>query len=480
MIGMYDEPVAVPIIDLLDSNMMSQYISAAREQYNQAVQDQKEFAKEFGDLYSPSTSLNKAYYDQTRGRVNAGLNYLYQNGIDPLRSAEGRAYIAKIIRETPYDKISKWKADADNMKTFQKAAASMVAEGKLTQDQLDWQMQKYGLDYDKFDPYTQSWNTLAPTKMDTLEDLTKLPYSILKPSNLTQKQVEAIGYKYDPKNDYTGITDQMIMDTAGKAIPSVMSTAAGEYYYDKAKQQLQQAGVTNPTDDQVRQQLQSTVAQLWEGKKNIAWDSNKYSILDYQNQLDAKKSARDLANQKALLDYKYADDTRRAAKGVPDHSSSGSNYKTIFDAAREQPYIPVSTSIDNLRANGVTLADPDAQWNEYKQSQSQGDSGNKQTQSTKQQIITVNDGQYIAKSGAFRYLNEGRSKTVNFGLYRTPGRKITATVTSGPTYNKKLGRYYIKANVISVNNNQSYGAVGQTIWVEVKPGYIGKAPNKAN
>lgn len=481
---MYDEPVAVPIIDLLDSNMMSQYISAAREQYNQAVQDQKEFAKEFGDLYSPSTSLNKAYYDQTRGRVNAGLNYLYQNGIDPLRSAEGRAYIAKIIRETPYDKISKWKADADNMKTFQKAAASMVAEGKLTQDQLDWQMQKYGLDYDKFDPYTQSWNTLAPTKMDTLEDLTKIPYSILKPSNLTQKQVEAMGYKYDPKNDYTGITDQMIMDTAGKAIPSVMSTAAGEYYYDKAKQQLQQAGVTNPTDDQVRQQLQGTVAQLWEGKKNIAWDPNKYSILDYQNQLadqlDAKKSARDLASQKALLDYKYADDIRRAANGVPNHSSSGSNYKTIFDTAREYPYTPVSTSIDDLRANGVTLADPDAQWNEYKQSQSHGDSGNKQTQSTKQQIITVNDGQYIAKSGAFRQLNEGRSKRVNFGLYRTPGRKITATVTSGPIYNKKLGRYYIKANVVSVNNNQSAGAVGQTIWVEVKPGYIGKAPNKAN
>ena len=455
MIGMYDEPVAVPIIDLLDSSMMSQYISAAREQYNQAVQDQKEFAKEFGDLYSPSASLNKAYYDQTKGRVNAGLNYLYQNGIDPLRSAEGRAYIAKIIRETPYDKISKWKADADNMKTFQKAAASMVAEGKLTQDQLGWQMQKYGLDYDKFDPYTQSWNTLAPTKMDTLEDLTKIPYSVLKPSNLTQQQVEAMGYKYDPKNDYTGITDQMIMDTAGKAIPSVMSTAAGEYYYDKAKHQLQQAGVSNPTDDQIKQQLQGTVAQLWEGKKNIA-------------------------SQKALLDYKYADDVRRSANNIGSGSSSGSNYKTIFDVAREQPYTPVSTSIDDLRANGVTLADPDAQWNEYTQSQSQGDSDNKQTQSTKQQIITVNDGRYIARSGAFRKLNEGRSNSVNYGLYKKPGKKITATVTSGPTYNKKLGKYYIKANVISVNNNQSAGTVGQTIWVEVKPGYIGKASNKAN
>lgn len=481
---MYDEPVAVPILDILDSGMMSQYISAAREQYNQAVQEQKDFAKEFGDLYSPSYSLNKIYYDKTKGRVNKALNTLYENGIDPLRSAEGRAYIAKVIRETPYADIAKWKTDADNMKTYQKAAAAMIADGKLTQDQLDWQMQKQGLDYDKFDPYTQSWNQLAPTKMDTLEELTKIPYSVLKPSNLTQQQVESMGYKYDPLNDYTGITDQMIADTAGKSIPSVMSTSAGEYYYDKAKQQLQQAGVYNPTDDQVKQQLQNTVAQLWEGKRTIAWDPNKYAILNYQNQLadqlDAKKSARDLQNQKAILDYKYADDVRRAYNNIGGHGSSGDNYKTIFDVAREQPYTPVSTSIDDLRANGVTLADPSAQWNEYSQSQSQGSDGNKRTQSTKQQIITVNDGQYIARSGAFARLNNGTSKSVNYGLYKKPGRKITATVTSGPTYNKKLNKYYVKANVISVNNNQSAGAVGQAIWVEVKPGYIGKAPNKAN
>ena len=481
---MYDEPVAVPILDILDSGMMSQYISAAREQYNQALQEQKDFAKEFGDLYSPSYSLNKIYYDKTKGRVNKALNTLYENGIDPLRSAEGRAYIAKVIRETPYADIAKWKTDADNMKTYQKAAAAMIADGKLTQDQLDWQMQKQGLDYDKFDPYTQSWNQLAPTKMDTLEELTKIPYSVLKPSNLTQQQVESMGYKYDPLNDYTGITDQMIADTAGKSIPSVMSTSAGEYYYDKAKQQLQQAGVYNPTDDQVKQQLQNTVAQLWEGKRTIAWDPNKYAILNYQNQLadqlDAKKSARDLQNQKAILDYKYADDVRRAYNNIGGHGSSGDNYKTIFDVAREQPYTPVSTSIDDLRANGVTLADPSAQWNEYSQSQSQGSDGNKRTQSTKQQIITVNDGQYIARSGAFARLNNGTSKSVNYGLYKKPGRKITATVTSGPTYNKKLNKYYVKANVISVNNNQSAGTVGQSIWVEVKPGYIGKAPNKAN
>lgn len=403
---MYDEPVAVPIIDLLDSSMMSQYISAAREQYNQALQDQKEFAKEFGDLYSPSASLNKAYYDQTKGRVNAGLNYLYQNGIDPLRSAEGRAYIAKIIRETPYDKISKWKADADNMKTFQKAAASMVAEGKLTQDQLGWQMQKYGLDYDKFDPYTQSWNTLAPTKMDTLEDLTKIPYSVLKPSNLTQQQVEAMGYKYDPKNDYTGITDQMIMDTAGKAIPSVMSTAAGEYYYDKAKQQLQQAGVTNPTDDQIKQQLQGTVAQLWEGKKNIAWDPNKYSLLSMQNSSSSSRSGRG---------------------GKP------KNLWTIFDVAYNKPGQSAGLgTTDDYQKAGVAFSDPGVQVRHVK------------TKGEYQTVVTFKVGDaHPVKRGGFK--SDGT--TTPPWKKAMKGRQVNATVIGGLTYNAKTGKYYVRCKL---------------------------------
>lgn len=441
---MYDEPVAVPIIDLLDSSMMSQYISAAREQYNQAVQEQKEFAKEFGDLYSPSASLNKAYYDQTKGRVNAGLNYLYQNGIDPLRSAEGRAYIAKIIRETPYDKISKWKADADNMKTFQKAAASMVAEGKLTQDQLGWQMQKYGLDYDKFDPYTQSWNTLAPTKMDTLEDLTKIPYSVLKPSNLTQQQVEAMGYKYDSKNDYTGITDQMIMDTAGKAIPSVMSTAAGEYYYDKAKQQLQQAGVTNPTDDQVKQQLQGTVAQLWEGKKNIAWDPNKYSLLDYQ-----KKSA----------------SSSRSGRG-----GKSKNTWTIFDVAYNKPGQSAGLgTTDDYQKEGVAFSDPGVQVRRAK------------TNGEYQTVVTFKIGDaHPVKRGGFK--SDGT--TVPPWKKAMKGRQVNATVIGGLTYNAKTGKYYVRCKFDNSSDQtdktlREWSGVTE-FWLPVNETHKGSPSNTEN
>ena len=171
MIGMYDEPVAVPIIDLLDSSMMSQYISAAREQYNQAVQDQKEFAKEFGELYGPNANVNKQFYDITRGAVNKGLDYLYQNGIDPLRSAEGRAYIAKIIRERPYAEIANLKAQNESMKTYQKYRAEAMRNGTYDPD-----FEKFtlgGKTLETWDPSTDGmWTREAPSKYSSLKDWT--------------------------------------------------------------------------------------------------------------------------------------------------------------------------------------------------------------------------------------------------------------------------------------------------------------------
>lgn len=168
---MYDEPVAVPIIDLLDSNMMSQYISAAREQYNQAVQEQKEFAKEFGELYGPNANVNKEFYDITMGAVNKGLDYLYQNGIDPIRSAEGRAYIAKIIRERPYAEIANLKAQNESMKTYQKYRAEAMRNGTYDPD-----FEKFALGgktLETWDPSTDGmWTREAPSKYQDIQSWT--------------------------------------------------------------------------------------------------------------------------------------------------------------------------------------------------------------------------------------------------------------------------------------------------------------------
>lgn len=168
---MYDEPVAVPILDILDSGMMSQYISAAREQYNQALQEQKDFAKEFGELYGPNANINKQFYDITKGAVNKGLDYLYQNGIDPLRSAEGRAYIAKIIRERPYAEIANLKAQNEAMKTYQRYRAEAMRNGTYDPD-----FEKFALGgktLESWDPSTDGmWTREAPSKYSSLKDWT--------------------------------------------------------------------------------------------------------------------------------------------------------------------------------------------------------------------------------------------------------------------------------------------------------------------
>ena len=50
MIYGQDEPVALPVMDLYDTGMMQMYVNAARDQYLQARDDQKEFLKTYGDF----------------------------------------------------------------------------------------------------------------------------------------------------------------------------------------------------------------------------------------------------------------------------------------------------------------------------------------------------------------------------------------------------------------------------------------------
>lgn len=485
MIGMYDEPVAVPIVDLLDSNMMQMYVNAAKGEYERAYNEQKEFAKEFGELYSPSDSLNKAYYDQTKGRINQGINYLYQNGIDPLRSAEGRAYIAKLMREIPYAKIANWKSDAENMKTYNKSAAALMAEGKYDKDYADYMLEQQGLKpMDQFDPYgDQRWTTLSPVEYKPLDALTKTYGDAIKPTLLTANDVTSLGEKYDPNNDYMGISYNQINSAADKAASALATSPQGRFEMQRIKSKMIEQGL-NPTDADVQKVFAGKIAAGFGTKAGIqAMDANKYKYAKYQSdlqdELDRKKTSRDLQLYKDKLQADRDDQVMRYKLGLP--ASSSGWYTTIFDIAKRNPGQATSTDINKLRDNGVTLADPSGTWDETTQRQKQKDekTGASQTESRKVQRITITDGDTVVKSGNFKAFQD-KGKIVPKGLYKKPGHKIEAEVTSGPVYNKKLNKYYIKATVTAVNDNFQNGEVGKSIWVEVVPGYMGKASNKAN
>ncbi len=375
MIGMYDEPVAVPIVDLLDSGMMQMYINSAKSEYERAYNEQKEFAKEFGDLYSPSASLNQAYYDQTRGRVQKAMDYLYQNGIDPIRSQEGRAYIQKVIRETPYQQLANWKSDAENMKLYNKSKAALMAEGKYDKDYDDYMLEQQGLpSLEKFDPYSdQRWTAMSPAEYKPLDTLTKPYGDQIKPTLLSKDDVTGLGQTYDPNNDYLGISYNQINTAADKAADAIASTPQGQFEIQRIKSQMQAQGL-NPSDADAQKAFAGKVAASFSPKAGIqTMDANKFKYAKYQNDLadalDAKKSARDLNNQLTVLreQHKYNDGS--GGRGSRGGSSGSDKYTpTIFDVADAQP--TVSAGLDqqsSLKKNNVAL-DKNVEVTEYPQS----------------------------------------------------------------------------------------------------------------
>lgn len=167
----YDEAIAIPMVQMYDTDMMRMYLSAAKDEYERALADQDKFAKEFGDLYSPNSNLNKAYYDATKGAVNQAMDYLYKNGIDPVRSAEGRAYIQKIIRERPYAQIANMRAQSESMKAYQKYRAEAMRNGTYDPDFERFVLG--GKSLETWDPATDGmWTREAPSKYSSIKDWT--------------------------------------------------------------------------------------------------------------------------------------------------------------------------------------------------------------------------------------------------------------------------------------------------------------------
>lgn len=427
---MYDEPVAVPIIDLLDSNMMSQYISAAREQYNQAVQDQKEFSKEFGELYGPNANINKQFYDDTRGAVNKGLDYLYQNGIDPLRSAEGRAYIAKIIRERPYAEIANLKAQNESMKTYQKYRAEAMRNGTYDPD-----FEKFvlgGKTLETWDPSTDGmWTREAPSKYSSLKDWTSNLFDNMQLEYDDEATKKAGGmYQIYSKSDkkMKQILDSNMKDMAKSEL--------GRYYLnmyggdiealkadiiDRNREYTQ----VDKRPDQVKLHLNDQQFQANEAAKQRAFQRE---MAKQQHEWDMQELEQKNANEIA----------KQAAKG-----NNKENYNLVADVMTQ-----ASSTLQNYFATN-TFGEKNYGSNLGYLSRAQGKAFSNKNFNINNVSFDLPRGGYSAWTGVnknklsanygYRYSpNEVKGKILTEGELRTKASSVTTGKTIYKTYTDKL------------------------------------------
>lgn len=441
---MYDEPVAVPIIDLLDSSMMSQYISAAREQYNQAIQDQKEFAKEFGELYGPNANINKQFYEQTRGAVNKGLDYLYQNGIDPLRSAEGRAYIAKIIRERPYAEIANLKAQNESMKTYQKYRAEAMRNGTYDPD-----FEKFvlgGKTLESWDPSTDGmWTREAPSKYSSLKDWTSNLFDNMQLEYDDEATKKAGGmyqvYSKSPKKM------QQILDSN---IKDMSKSELGRYYINMYGGDIE--ALKADIIDRNREYTQV----------DIRPDQVKLHLNDQQFQANeaAKQRAfqREMAKQQHEWDMQELE--QKNANEIAKQQAKGNNkenYNLVADVMTQ-----ASSTLQNYFATN-TFGEKNYGSNLGYLSRAQGKAFSNKNFNINNVSFDLPRGGYSAWTGVnknklsanygYRYSpNEVKGKILTEGELRTKASSVTTGKTIYKTYTDKL---YKNSRILGVTPDET-------------------------
>ena len=441
---MYDEPVAVPIIDLLDSSMMSQYISAAREQYNQAVQDQKEFAKEFGELYGPNANVNKQFYDITRGAVNKGLDYLYQNGIDPIRSAEGRAYIAKIIRERPYAEIANLKAQNESMKTYQKYRAEAMRNGTYDPD-----FEKFvlgGKTLESWDPSTDGmWTKEAPSKYSSLKDWTSNLFDNMQLEYDDEATKKAGGmyqvYSKSPKKM------QQILDSN---IKDMSKSELGRYYLNMYGGDIE--ALKADIIDRNREYTQV----------DIRPDQVKLHLNDQQFQANeaAKQRAfqREMAKQQHEWDMQELE--QKNANEIAKQQAKGNNkenYNLVADVMTQ-----ASSTLQNYFATN-TFGEKNYGSNLGYLSRAQGKAFSNKNFNINNVSFDLPRGGYSAWTGVnknklsanygYRYSpNEVKGKILTEGELRTKASSVTTGKTIYKTYTDKL---YKNSRILGVTPDET-------------------------
>lgn len=235
------------------------YVNAMREDYLQGREDLKEFNKNFGDFFSPIQKDMEWYDQNVTGATRDLINNLYAQGIDPLRSAEGRAAISRWVNSMPVGKINQLKQSATAANEYLKNKGALEAAGKFNQDFEDFI--NGGMSLSNWDTARNGmWTRTAPAEIKSLKELTESSYNNRTPHDLTKDEVLSFqGQTYDPRMRYKGFTDADLLNIANTIAPGLTGTPWFDYYRDLAKRQVAASGKELTTDN-INAQLARNIA----------------------------------------------------------------------------------------------------------------------------------------------------------------------------------------------------------------------------
>lgn len=216
MILGYEQPIDIPMMSMYDKDMMRLYLGALQKDYEQGIEDQKEFNKTFGDFYSPSSIDMTNWYNMTQKPIQDFLN----ENPNAARSVEGRSQLQRIrnrIASNPELRLMRY--NAKNLEDRIKAENAIKAQGgSILPDGID----------------ASNWNTLengmltniSPVAAKSLDELLKPSIDILKNESRLDKEK----MKNNPGWKIESVAPERIREQMKTTIASLKQTPYWEYY----------------------------------------------------------------------------------------------------------------------------------------------------------------------------------------------------------------------------------------------------------
>ena len=229
MVMAYDQWAQMPVKDLYDSQIMAMSIAAAKDMYEKGQKRLEDFNAKYGDFMSPIAKDMDWYNQNVTGKVRDTINNLYANGIDPLRSAEGRAAISQLIYSMPTGDIAKLRQSAQNATAFNKAKMELQAQGLYNP-----LLEPYdGPSMSEFSTIDDGvWNRMSPTPYQNMAKFSKDYFDNISP---IVRSASKNGISYTIKE----INEGDLHNIADRHFNDLVNTPQGQLMY---KMYLDQTG----------------------------------------------------------------------------------------------------------------------------------------------------------------------------------------------------------------------------------------------
>lgn len=290
MVYAYDQWAPMPVKDLYDTQIMALAINVAKDMYDKGEQAIKDFRKEYGDFYSPTQS-HMDYYNQNFN-VSGLLDDLYKQGIDPLRSKEGRALVQQYINTRPYQTLERMKKSAETYDTYLKNMADLQKQNKFNQAFEDYILNGKTINDLGVD---ESWDRYSPSEYMDLNKYT---------NHIFDKMEDQFIGSDDQGRDWYGVTRDRRAEALTPKLGGLLSNDLGKFHYENARADAARLLGRTPTEDEVMQQFKENILTSTEEFDHRNWKENpeykRKRDFYYDDLKDSRAKARSLNNQLRL------------------------------------------------------------------------------------------------------------------------------------------------------------------------------------